>query len=352
MMKQEMINVSLVGASGYAGGELLRLLLSHPNISIANVVSETYAGTSLSKAFPGMRFSEIVFSSFNKQKILDTSQVVFYAQDHGVAMKQSADLLAAGLKVIDLSADFRLKNPEVFREWYKQEHCAKDALKQAVYGLPELCRDEIKSANLIANPGCYPTAAALALIPLLKNNLVDISSIIIDAKSGVSGAGRGKHSLDFHFPELNENFRAYGVAGTHRHTPEIEQTLSFAAGKELAVSFTPHLLPITRGILASCYANLIHKISVPEIIRLYREAYSGHPFVFILEEGQLPSTKACFATNQCHIGIAVDARTNRVSVFSAIDNLIKGAAGQAIQNFNLMSGIDETTGLSGAGIWP
>jgi N-acetyl-gamma-glutamyl-phosphate reductase len=267
-------------------------------------------------------------------------------------MKQSADLLAAGIKIIDLSADFRLKDPLVFEKWYKHEHSAKEALLESVYGLPEIFRDEIKSARLVANPGCYPTASALALIPLLKNKLIDLNSIIIDAKSGTSGAGRGKHSLDLHFPELNENFKAYGVAGTHRHTPEIEQTLSFAAGKELVLSFTPHLLPITRGILASCYANLSQKISCSDIISHFRDFYKGHPFVFILDEGQLPTTKGCYGTNQCHIGIAVDTRTNRVTVFSAIDNLVKGAAGQAVQNFNLMCGFDEISGLVGAGLWP
>lgn len=351
-MSQVKIKVSVVGASGYAGGELLRLLLGHPNVALTQIVSSTYAGQPLSKSFPGMRNTDLVFSVFDREKIVQNSDLVFYAQDHGVAMKQVEGLLRDGLKVIDLSADFRLKDPEIFQHWYKHEHIATEVLKEAVYGLPELFREQIKAARLLANPGCYPTASGLALIPLLVNKLIDNKSIIIDAKSGVSGAGRGKHSLDLHYPELNENFRAYGVAGTHRHTPEIEQTLSFAANEDIKVSFTPHLLPITRGILATCYASLIKTVSSDEIIELFKKFYEGHPFVHILNKGELPATKGCSGSNQCHIGIAIDERTKRITVLSAIDNLMKGAAGQAVQNFNLMNGLDEKAGLNSAGLWP
>ncbi len=344
------ILVSVIGASGYAGGELLRLLLSHPYVELKHVVSETYSGKELSASFPGMIFSNLKFCSFNKEEVIKDSEVVFFAQDHGAAIRHVPDFLKAGLKVIDLSADFRLKDTEVFKTWYKQEHTASEELKQAVYGLPELYREEIKTARLVANPGCYPTASALALLPLVKAGLIDLESIVIDAKSGVSGAGRAKHNLDFHFPEMNQNFKAYAAAGTHRHTPEIEQTLSAVCGKQLTVSFTPHLLPITRGIFASCYAKLITDLTADEVLSVFKGFYKGHPFVKVQE--QMVSTKATYATNLCLISLGVDPRTRRVSVFSAIDNLNKGAAGQAVQNFNLMCGFEETAGLTVAGIWP
>jgi N-acetyl-gamma-glutamyl-phosphate reductase len=349
---KDFVSVSIIGASGYVGGELLRLLLTHPKVELKSVVSETYAGKSLSAAFPGMVFGDLKFSSFNKDYIIENSDLVFFAQDHGAAIRSIPEFLAKGCRVIDLSADFRLKKPEQFLQWYKQEHTAVSALKQAVYGLPELFSEEIKEARLVANPGCYPTATALALIPLLKNDIISHEGIVIDAKSGVSGAGRAKHSLDFHFPELNQNFKAYAVGGTHRHTPEIEQTLSHVCGREVVLSFTPHLLPISRGILASCYCSLKSDLSHQDLYNVFSDFYKQQPFVRILEEGQLPSTKACYGTNLCLIGFAIDARTKRVSVFSAIDNLTKGASGQALQNLNIMFGFDQTLGLSGASLWP
>lgn len=351
-MTPKQLSVAVIGASGYAGGELLRLLLSHPFARLVLAVSESYSGQPLSAAFPGIRFTDLKFSSFDKFRINEAAELIFLAQDHGVAMRYAPDFLSAGKKVIDISADFRLKDPAAFHLWYKHEHSARELLAQAVYGLPEIFGAEIQKAQLVANPGCYPTASALALAPLLSGELIDFDSIVIDAKSGVSGAGRAKHSLDFHFPELNENFRAYGIAGTHRHTPEIEQTLSLLAGKNVVVSFTPHLLPISRGILASCYARLRKPVSASELISRFSDFYREHAFVTVLEEGKLPTTKAVSGTNQCHIGIGVDSRTERVTVLSAIDNLNKGAAGQAVQNMNLMCGFPETAGLEGAALWP
>lgn len=351
-MKNDVIKAAVVGASGYAGGELLRLLLAHAQVDLTEIVSNTYVGQPLAVAFPGMSLSDKCFTDYNPTRIIQSCNLVFFAQDHGVAMREVKPFLDAGLKVIDLSADFRLRDKDKFSLWYKHQHSASDLLDEAVYGLPELFREQIRKASLVANPGCYPTASGLALIPLIEEKLIDLDSIVIDAKSGVSGAGRGKHSLDFHFPELNENFRAYGVAGTHRHTPEIEQTLSFAARSEVIVSFTPHLLPITRGILASCYAKLLRDIPSQDLRSLYKKRYDSHPFVRILNSGSLPNTKACYGSNLCLISPEVDKRSGRVNIFSAIDNLNKGAAGQAVQNMNLMFDLDEKAGLNGAGLWP
>jgi N-acetyl-gamma-glutamyl-phosphate reductase len=347
-----MVEVGVVGASGYAGGELLRLLLRHPQLSLRLAVSETYAGKPLTAAFPGLaRQSDLLFESYGDGIGVAQCDVVFLAQENGKAMETAPHLLQAGCKVIDLSADFRFRDAGVYESVYKTPHVARQWNAEAAYGLPELYADAIRKAKLVGNPGCYPTTAILGLAPLLQARVIDPTSLIVDAKSGVSGAGRAKFGLDYHFPEVNENVSAYKISGTHRHVSEIEQALSQVSGREIHITFTPHLIPMSRGILATCYANLASPQQTTELLDLYRAFYADAPFVQIVSD-HLPATKHTLGTNQCHIGLEVDARVNRVTVLSATDNLLKGAAGQAIQNMNLMCGFDETAGLEMGGIWP
>ncbi|MHB0912821.1 MAG: N-acetyl-gamma-glutamyl-phosphate reductase [Armatimonadota bacterium] len=340
-----MIKAGIIGASGYGGGELARILSAHPDVQLIYISSKTYEGRSIGSALPNMRgLSDLTFQAYDPEAAA-RCDVIFMAQHNGWAMKEAGALLAAGVKVIDLSADFRLKDPAAYAEWYKLAHASPSLLPEAVYGLPEINREKIAGARLVANPGCYPTSAILALAPLLSAGLAE--NVVIDSSSGVSGAGRSTFSLDYHFPELNESMRAYKV-GTHRHTPEIEQEISGLAGVPMTVSFTPHLVPITRGILTTAYASCARA----EVHELYREFYKDAPFVVLLDPGEYPATKATVGGNFCHIGIAPDPRTGRVVAISAIDNLVKGAAGQAVQNMNLMCGLDETAGLRFAGAYP
>ncbi len=347
------MRAGIVGASGYAGGELVRILAGHPGVELTYLCSETYKGQDISAALPNMRgllSKECV--SYDPATAVEQCEVVFLAQSNGWAMNQAAKLLEAGLKVIDLSADFRLKSIAAYQEWYKLSHTSPDLLTGAIYGLPELHKTAIQAANLVANPGCYCTSAILALAPLLKDRLVEPDTVIVDSKSGVSGAGRSSFKLDNHFPELNESMKAYNI-GVHRHTPEIEQELTLLAGRAMKISFTPHLIPITRGILTTAYAGLIAPDwTTEELITLYAEFYGSAAFVQVLDAGQYPTTKAVCGGNFCHIGLRVDPRTNRVVVVSALDNMVKGAAGQAVQNMNLMFGLDEMAGLDRAGVYP
>jgi len=344
------LKVGIVGVSGYGGGELARLLAAHPHVELAYVTSETYAGKPLCAALPGMPSSiDLVCENFDSVKCAEKCDFVFLAGEAGLAMRVAPGLLEVGKKIVDLSADFRLEDPDVYKEWYKAEHTAPHLLDEAVYGLPELNRIAIETARLVANPGCHVTAAVLALAPLLDAKIIDSNSLIVDSLSGVSGAGRSNFGLQYHFAEINESMRPYGVGGIHRHTPEIEQTLSQVAGKPITLTFTPHLVPITRGILATAYATLTGNL---DLFELYQDFYLGAWFVEISEAGQFPATKHVNGTNYCHIGLAVDKRTNRVIVVAAIDNLVKGAAGQAIQNMNLMCGFDETAGLTMGAVWP
>ena len=345
------IKVGIVGVSGYGGGELARLLAGHPNVIMTYVTSGTYAGKPLSAALPGInRNIDLTCETFDPASAADKCDLLFLAGEAGLAMQAAPFLLEAGKRVVDLSADFRLKDPEAYQEWYKAEHTAPYLLEQAVYGLPELNREAIRKARLLANPGCHVTAAVLALTPLLAAKTVETNSLIVDSLSGVSGAGRSKFGLAYHFAEINESMRPYGVGGVHRHTPEIEQTLGEVAGQALKLTFTPHLVPITRGILATSYATLGGDPG--DLHALYHDFYADVPFVVTLPPGEFPATKHVSGTNFCHIGLTVDKRTNRVIVVSAIDNLVKGAAGQAIQNMNLMCGFDETAGLTGSALWP
>ncbi len=348
----EKLKVGIVGVSGYGGGELARLLLQHPQVELAYVTSNTYAGRPLSDALPGtLGRTALVCEPYALGVAAGACDFVFLAGESGMAMTLAPGLLESGKKVVDLSADFRLKDPGAYTEWYGAEHAAPELLEEAVYGLPELQWDAIKAARLVANPGCYPTSAILATYPLLVEQAVEPDSLIIDSMSGVSGAGRSKFGLDYHFSEVNESARPYGVGGVHRHTPEIEQALAAESGAPVTVTFTPHLIPITRGILTTAYATL-KTGDVDDLHGLFGSAYEDEPFVSILEPGRFPATKHVFGTNYCHIGLAVDKRANRVIVTSVIDNLVKGTAGQAIQNMNLMSGFDETAGLTMAAVWP
>jgi len=276
--------------------------------------------------------------------------VVFLALPHGISMPIAERLLVAGVKVIDLGADFRLRDPRAYQSWYGLEHSCPRLLAEAVYGLPELKREQVAAARLVANPGCYPTSILLALAPALKQRLLALDSIIADSKSGVSGAGRGV-SIGVHFSEVNDNFKAYNV-GQHRHTAEIEQELAELAGAELTVTFTPHLVPMTRGILSTIYGCLTVDLSEEEIRDLYRQFYAGEPFIQVLEAGQYPQTKWCAGTNRVFIGLKQDKRTGRLIMVATLDNLVKGASGQAVQNMNILFGLPETMGLEATGLWP
>ncbi|OYT70679.1 MAG: N-acetyl-gamma-glutamyl-phosphate reductase [Armatimonadetes bacterium CP1_7O] len=348
-----MIRVGIVGATGYTGSELIRLLSGHPQVQITALVSRSEAGKPVAPVLAHLYGLELpTLSEYDPDALAKQCAVVFLAGETGFAMEHAPTLLQRGVKLIDLSADFRLKDPAVFAEWYGKTHSAPDLLREAVYGLPELIPAEAYGdARLIANPGCYPTAAGLALAPLVKTELADPESIIIDAKSGVSGAGRSRVTVDYLFTELDENFKAYGVE-RHRHTPEIEQTLSAVSGQTVRVRFTPHLVPMTRGILCTAYARLRETVSPERLHALYAEFYQGQPFVVVRPLGNYPATREVYGSNRCDIGLTVDARTNTAVIISAIDNLVKGAAGQAIQNMNLLLGLPPTMGLPLAGIAP
>ncbi len=337
-----MKSVSVLGANGYTGAELVNILLSHPEVSLKYCVSRCYAGQELSSVYGGFVNSGVTLSEMNIQKICSESEYVFLALPHGVSMETAKTCVDMGVKVIDLSGDYRYDDISVYEKWYGKPHKYEELNQQAVYGLCEVYAEKITNANIVANPGCYTTASILPLYPLLKEKVVDNKNIIVDALSGVSGAGR-KEDLVYSFCEVDGSAKAYGVA-THRHTSEIEQELSKAFGGETLISFTPHLLPIKRGILATVYANLTKDVTRQDILNIYRKFYSS-PFVTVLEQG-LPEIKHVANTNNIHIGFVIDERLNRLVVVSAIDNLQKGAAGQAVQNFNIMAGHPQELGLN------
>jgi len=347
------IRAGIIGALGYGGGELVRLLSGHPGVELTYLSSELEKPLRMSDVLPNLRgFLDAECEVYDTKTAIERCDAIFVAQHAGWAAKRAREFLDAGLRVVDLSADFRLRSPQEYEKWYGEAHPSPELIKEAVYGLPELYRDQIKQTKLVANPGCYPTGAILAMAPLLKERLIDPDTIVVDSKSGVSGAGRMGIKLDFHFPELNEGVKAYAV-GAHRHTPEIEQELGRLVGRPVTISFTPHLIPVTRGILTTAYAGLISgDRTTEELVRMYREFYRTSPFVVVLDADEYPATKATFGGNYCHIGLKVDARTNRVVVISALDNLVKGMAGQAVQNMNLMFGLDERIALNRPGVFP
>lgn len=344
------IKASIIGASGYGGAEVVRLLTSHPHVDIIHVTAESQKGHEMSTLYPNLRhFVDQTMIAADSAEIGHDSDVTFLSLPSGKAMDLVLHLLAQDNKVVDIAADFRLRDASLYPIWYKFEHTAPDYLGEAVYGLPELHKDDISQTRLLANPGCYPAASLLALIPLMQAGKIETSGIVIDAKSGVSGAGRGGGG-GFGFSETNENLRAYSVTG-HNHTAEIEQELSALAGSPVRVVFTPHLVPMTRGILSTTYSPLKAPMSESDALELYVETYRHAPFVRVLHH-TLPQTKATLGSNYCDVTIKIDERSQVAIAIAAIDNLGRGAAGQAIQNMNLMFGLEETTGLAFPGVFP
>jgi N-acetyl-gamma-glutamyl-phosphate reductase len=338
-----MIRVGIIGATGYTGMELVRLLLKHPKVEITVLTSEQKAGTPYAQIFPTFASEiKLTLEALDPAAIAKRVDVVFLCLPHHKAMETAKAFLDHGVPVIDLSADFRLSEPKVYETWYGP-HRYPELLKEAVYGLPELHRDKIRKAKLVANPGCYPTSCILGLAPLIQQKKIALDTIHCDSKSGVSGAGRTLAESNL-FCEVNEDFRAYKV-GEHRHTPEIEQELSQLAGTEVVVSFTPHLLPLDRGILSTLYAKAKGPLDGKSLHQLFADFYRKEPFIRLRPLGTFPSTQEVYRKNYCDLGVHWDPRTGRVVIISAIDNLTKGASGQAVQNMNLMLGLEETLGL-------
>jgi N-acetyl-gamma-glutamyl-phosphate reductase len=342
-----MIKVGVVGGTGYTGIELLRLLARHPESELVAITSRKEAGTPVAEVFPALRGIVNLAYSDPAKTDLAKCDVVFFATPNTVAMGEAKTLVQAGARIVDLSADFRIKNVTEWEKWYKVKHAAPDLLPQAVYGLPEVNRAKIRKANLVANPGCYPTAVQLGLLPLVKNGVVDVDHLIADAKSGVSGAGKRteEHLL---FSEASDNFKSYGVTG-HRHWPEILQGLDAAAGRKVGLTFVPHLVPMIRGIQATLYARITREA---EFQRLYEDHYRGEPFVDVLPGGSEPDTRSVRAANTCRIAVHRPHGGDMLVVISVIDNLVKGASGQAVQNMNIMFGLEETMGLSHPAVVP
>nr|WP_198912491.1 N-acetyl-gamma-glutamyl-phosphate reductase [Desulfuromonas acetoxidans] len=344
------MKVAVVGASGYTGVELLRLLVRHPQVELCSITSRQYEGMNIAEVFPSLAgLVALPCSQVDVKKIGQEADFVFTALPHKTAMEVVPGFLDQGCKVIDLSADYRLRDVDVYETWY-QKHTSPELLQDAVYGLVELYRDDIAAARLVANPGCYPTSVALAVTPLLREGLIDHRTLVVDSKSGTSGAGRSAKTGSL-YCEVNEGFKAYSV-GNHRHTPEIEQTLSEQAGESVMINFTPHLLPVNRGILTTCYAQLNEGVDFEQLNNLYEGFYEDKPFVRLFPGGQLPNVAFLRGSNYADLGFVVDERTRRVIVVSAIDNLVKGAAGQAVQNMNVMAGCDEALGLDVVPLFP
>lgn len=342
-----MIKIGIVGGTGYTGVELLRLLATHPEADIRAITSRSEAGKPVSAIYGSLRGHLDLAFSVPDVATLSECDLVFFATPNGTAMKMVPELLAAGVKVIDLAADFRLKDTAVWEQWYGMPHDCEDVLAEAVYGLPELNREQVRTARLVANPGCYPTASALGFLPLVENGLVDTSTLVADCKSGVSGAGRGANAAML-MGEVGESFKAYGVAG-HRHLPEIRQTLSWVTDQPVGLTFVPHLVPMIRGIHATLYARASAEA---DLQALFEQRYADEPFVDVLPAGEHPETRSVRGVNHCRIAVQRPQGGDTIVVMSVIDNLTKGAAGQAIQNMNLMFGLDETLGLEQVALSP
>lgn len=342
-----MIKVGIIGGTGYTGVELLRLLAQHPHVELSAITSRSEAGAPVATMFPSLRGRVGLKFDDPREVELRTCDIVFFATPNGIAMEQAGTLLDAGVRVIDLAADFRIKDPSEWEHWYGMRHASPELIEGAVYGLPEVNREQIKSAQLVANPGCYPTAVQLGFLPLVESGLVDTSNLIADAKSGVSGAGR-KAEVHTLFAEASDNFKAYGVPG-HRHLPEIRQGLSIAAGKSVCLTFVPHLTPMVRGIHATLYARVSRET---DFQALYEERYSREPFVDVLPFASHPDTRSVRAGNMCRIALHRPQAGDTLVILSVIDNLVKGAAGQAVQNMNIMFGLDECAGLTQIPVLP
>ncbi len=338
-----MVKAAVIGGTGYAGVELVRILLGHPHAELTMITSRQYAGRPFSDIYPAMaRIVNLTCQAFSEEAVSEAAEVIFTALPHKASMGVVPGLIDRGKRVIDLSADFRFKDPALYEAWY-EPHQAKDLLKTAVYGLPEIYFDDIQKASLVGNPGCYPTSVLLPLLPLIKAPFVDADSIVADSKSGTSGAGRSV-SLATHFCEVNEGFKAYKVA-EHRHNPEMDEVLSLFAGRTIRMTFTPHLVPMTRGMLTTIYVGLKEDVSTRDVASYLDSFYADKPFVRICPRGRFPNTMYVRGTNYCDIGFQVAEQTKRLVLISAIDNLVKGASGQAVQNMNIMLGLPETAGL-------
>lgn len=349
MTKTDKINIAIIGASGYTGAELIRLLLVHPSANIALLTADSQAGKEIGEVYPHLRFKNLPKLVSLSHADFSGVDLVFCCLPHGTTQQVIAGL-PQHVRIIDLSADFRLYDVEIYAKWYGHEHLAVELQKTAVYGLTEHARDDIKKARLVANPGCYPTSAILPLIPLLKAGLLRSDSIIIDAKSGITGAGRSASQSNL-FSEINDGIKAYGIA-SHRHLPEIEQGLSMACGKEITVTFTPHLMPMNRGILSTIYVQIAKNKTIDDLREEIEKTYRNEPFVHLLPAGILPSTHQVRGTNDCVINAFADRTSDRAIIVSAIDNLVKGASGQAVQNMNVMFGFPEKTGLELTAVFP
>ena len=341
-MTQNKYNVSVIGASGYAGAELVRILLSHPNVHIAALSSVSYTGQSIAELYPAYR--NICESALvSEQEAVEKGDVVFASLPHGLSQEIALECDKKGKLFIDLGADFRLDDGETYTQWYGKDYIYPELHRKAVYGLSEIYREDIKNSKIIGNPGCYPTSVALGLYPAISNGLVNTDSFIVDSKSGVTGAGKSL-TQKTHFPECNEAFSPYNI-GKHRHTPEIEQTLSRFAGNNVRVTFVPHLLPVNRGIVSTVYADLKPGCSVEKVHEIYAKTYEKEHFVRVLPLGDVANLRNVRMSNYCDISVHEDAHTSKLIIVSAIDNMFKGAAGQAVQNMNIALGIDETAGI-------
>ena len=346
-----MIKVGIIGATGYAGGELVRILSGHKDAEIKWYGSRSYIDRKYADVYRNMfQIVDAVCMDDNMEELASQVDVIFTATPQGLCASLVNEEILSKTKIIDLSADFRLKNVKVYEEWYKIEHKAPRFLEEAVYGLCEVNRESVRNARLVANPGCYTTCSILTAYPLAKEGLIDMSTLIIDAKSGTSGAGRGAKVPNL-FCEVNENIKAYGVA-SHRHTPEIEEQLGYAAGEQVTLSFTPHLVPMNRGILATEYAKLTKDVSWEDVKAVYDKYYGDEKFIRVLDKDVCPETKWVEGSNYVDIGFKIDPRTNRIIMMGVIDNLVKGAAGQAVQNMNLMFGLEESEGLELVPMFP
>jgi len=346
----QQLKVGIVGGTGYTGSELLRLLARHPNVTVVAITSRGEAGVSVSQLFPSLRgVLDLVFTTPDETDLMQCD-VVFFATPHGVAAAQAGQLVEADVKVIDLAADFRMQDLVVWEKWYAHQHPSPELVPTSVYGLPEVNREAIREAMIVGNPGCYPTATQLALMPLLTRGWIDVSDIVVDAKSGISGAGRGA-KVDMLFAETSDSFKAYGLNG-HRHLPEIEERLSVMAGQPVNITFVPHLLPMIRGIEVTVYANLTQDIPLDQLQAAFEQQYAHEPFVDVMPTGSTPETRTVKGTNGCRLAVYRPQGRNKVVVTSVIDNLTKGAAGQAVQNMNLLFGFPETLGLEGIALLP
>jgi N-acetyl-gamma-glutamyl-phosphate reductase len=345
------VKIAIIGANGYAGGEMVRLLAVHPSVEIVLLTSRQFEGKNVTEIFPSLRgILDMPLVEYEPDAVARSCEVAFLAIPHTQAMPIVAELAGSGVRVVDYSADFRLKNAAVYEKWYKSAHTAPSLLEKSVYGLPELHRKEVQSAEIVGLPGCYPTGALLALAPIMADRLIDLDRIVINSLSGVSGAGQTP-SQQAHYPEIADNLRAYGVT-SHRHTPEIEQELSLLAGRNVQVLFTPHLVPAIRGILTTITAPVKTEVSAREFMGRYEQFYADAPFVRLCALGTYPEIRFVRGSNYCDIGLAFDPRTRTVILISAIDNLCKGAAGQAVQCMNLMFDLPEESGLRFAGLTP